>query len=340
MNILVTGGAGFIGSHLIDLLIENGTNNVFCIDDLSGGFIENVNKLAFFTQIDLRNPQDTQNIINRIKPDIIYHLAADAAEGRSQFVPISCTQRNYLSFLNLIVPAIKNGVKKIVVVSSMSVYGSQQVPFTEDQLPKPEDIYGINKFSMEKSTEILSKVYGFDYVIIRPHNVYGPRQNLQDPYRNVVAIFINCLLNNKGYYIYGDGNQKRAFTFIDDCVPYIYKAGLAEQANSKIFNIGSNNFYTINQLSDYILKTFFGNSIPKKLMPKYLELRPQEVVEAYCDHQNASKILGFEEKTSLKDGIEIMIDWAKTIGGQKPKYLKELELENKKLPLTWKNKLI
>ncbi|MBI2596253.1 NAD-dependent epimerase/dehydratase family protein [Candidatus Daviesbacteria bacterium] len=340
MKILVTGSAGFIGSFVADYLLDIGYHKVYCIDDLSGGFLRNINKKSVFTKLDLRDRKKVERYVSRVKPELIYHLAADAAEGRSQFVPQSCTDRNYVAYLNLLVPAIKNGLKKIVVVSSMSVYGAQQTPFSESLYPKPEDIYGINKFSMEKSTEILAKVFGFKFTIIRPHNVYGPRQNLSDPYRNVIAIFINSLLGKKIFYIYGSGKQKRAFTYIADCAPYIAQAGLVDKANGEVINIGPKEYHTINDISKIILKEFFGDSIPQKYQPQYLPFRPQEVIEAYCTCQKAEKILAYKTKTNLREGIRKTIEWARKIGYQKPVYLKDFELVNSTTPLTWRKKLI
>lgn len=340
MRILVTGSAGFIGSFVVDYLINKGFKKVYGVDDLSGGFLSNVNKKNNFIKLDLREKEKTAKLIKKIKPQLVYHLAADAAEGRSQFVPISCTQRNYNAYLNLLIPLVKYGLKKIVMVSSMSVYGAQQVPFSEDIYPKPEDIYGVNKFAMEKSTEVLSKVFQFNYTIIRPHNVYGPRQNFTDPYRNVVAIFINSILNKKNFYIYGDGKQKRAFTYIDDCAPHIAEAGFSDRANGEIFNVGPEKYYSINQLGGFILKEFFGSDIPKNFKPEYLPLRPQEVVEAYCTSRKAARILKYKTNTIFEDGIKKTIEWAKKYGPWKPIYLKDLELISKDTPKTWVKKLI
>ena len=340
-KILVTGSAGFIGSHIYDLLFGMG-HEVYGIDDLSGGFMRNVSQKKFFTKLDLRDRAKTGAYIAKLKPEIIYHLAADATEGRSQFTPFSATDRNMVSYMNLIVPAIKNGLGKMILTSSMSVYGAQQVPFKEDMYPRPEDIYGISKMSMEKATEVLADVYGFKYVIIRPHNVYGPRQNLSDPYRNVVGIFINSLLHGKNFYIYGDGNQKRAFSYIDDVSPAMVKAVFKKECEGKIINIGSDEPVTVNYLADAVLNGFYGNinNIPKNLMPKHMPDRPREVKYAYCDHKNAKELLGFKHKFSLPEGIERMIIWAKTIGKQPFVYLENLELDHPNAPKTWTDKLI
>src|SRR3990170_1463507 len=167
MRILVTGAAGFMGCDLVDKLIDIG-HETHGVDDLSGGYEENVNSKSIFKKLDLRLRRETEEYINQIKPELIFHLAADASEGRSQFTPINSTERNYLAYLNVLVPAIKNGMKKMVLTSSMSVYGSQKTPFSEDMEMKPEDVYAVGKTAMEQSTHILSRVFHFDYVIIRP----------------------------------------------------------------------------------------------------------------------------------------------------------------------------
>ncbi len=340
-KILVTGCAGFMGSHLVKTLIEMGYKNVYGVDDLSGGYMDNVDPKSFFTKLDLRNKEKTAAYIEEVKPELIFHLAADATEGRSQFTPLSCTERNYLAYLHLLIPAIKNGLKKMVLTSSMSIYGSQKTPFVEEMQRLPDDVYAISKSAMERATEILSKVHDFKYVIIRPHNVYGPGQNLADPYRNVIAIFINCLLNNKNFYIYGTGEQKRAFSYIDDFTPYIIKAAFLKEAEGEIFNIGPVEETTINKLSEIVLKVFFnGGEVPQNLKPEYMPSRPMEVKEAWCAVSKAQKILGYKTTVSLQEGIAKMIDWAKKKGPQKFHYLDDLELITKETPSTWVKKLI
>jgi len=342
MRILVTGAAGFMGSHVVDALVVKGGHEVHGVDDLSGGYETNVNPVSHFTKLDLRNKKAVEQYIASVRPELLYHLAADATEGRSQFTPISATERNYLAYLYTLVPSIKYGLKKVVVTSSMSVYGAQKPPFTEEMKPAPEDMYGIAKTAMEEATEILANVYKFKYIIIRPHNVYGPKQNLSDPYRNVIGIFINCLMNNKNFYIYGDGNQKRSFTYIDDFNPYFVKAGFFDAVNGEIINIGPTQDHTINELTTVVLQTFFPHGdIPQHLKPKYLPIRPQEVIEAYCSNDKAVRLLGYKTNTSLKEGVAKMVAWAKIMGPQPFRYLdKGLELENDDVPATWKQKLL
>ncbi len=340
-RILVTGAAGFMGSHLVNKLIEMAHSEVFSVDDLSGGYLDNVNPKSHFTQLDLREREKVAKYVAEIKPEIIFHLAADATEGRSQFTPIGCTERNFLAYIYLLTAAIKNGLKKMILTSSMSVYGSQKPPFKEEMPHLPDDIYGISKAAMERATEVMSKVHGFKYVIIRPHNVYGPGQNLSDPYRNVVAIFINCLLNNKNFYIYGEGKQKRAFSYIDDFTPYIIKAAFGKEAEGEIFNIGPTEEYTINELAKIVLDRFFPNgNVPANLQPKYLPHRPMEVMEAWCSVDKAKRVLGYQTTVSLQDGVKKMIEWAKKKGPQKFHYLEDLEIVNKYTPITWVEKLL
>jgi len=339
-KILVTGSAGFIGSHIYDILFGMG-HEVYGIDDLSGGFLRNVSQKNFFTKLDLRDRAKVAVYIEKLKPEIIFHLAADATEGRSQFTPFSAIDRNILAYTNLLVPAIKHGLKKMILTSSMSVYGAQQTPFNEDMIPQPEDIYGIAKTAMEQKTRVMGKVYDFKYVIIRPHNVYGPRQNLSDPYRNVVGIFINRLLHGKNFYIYGDGKQKRAFSHIDDVAPAMVRAGFDKKCEGKVLNLGSDMPVTLNELSKIVLEEFFGRGkIPAKFLPKKFPARPQEVKYAYCSHEIAKKLIGFQDKVSLRSGVRDMIVWASSLGRQPFVYLASMDLEHDSSPATWKAKLI
>ena len=340
IKILITGSAGFMGSHLYDKL-ENKGFSVFGVDDLSGGFLRNVSNKKTFKKLDLRDRKKTAEYVVKLKPDIIFHLAADATEGRSQFTPFSAIDRNLVAYVNLLIPAIKNGLKKMVLTSSMSVYGAQQAPFSEDLVMQPEDVYGSAKTSMEVITRVLGNVYGFKYLIIRPHNVYGSRQNLSDPYRNVIGIFLNRLLHNKNFYIYGDGKQKRAFSYIDDVIPPMIKAAFSKKCEGKTMNVGGEEPITLNRLAKILTEEFFGKKgIPKEFMPKYLSGRPQEVKYAYSNHDLAKRLMGFKPKTSIVDGLREMIKWAKKMGPQKFVYLEDLDLKNDLVPKTWSQKLL
>lgn len=329
-RVLVTGGAGFIGSHLANKLIR-ANYHVFVIDDLSGGKKENVNSKAIFFKCDLRDTAKTDKIIKKIKPEVVFHLAANAAENKAQFSPIDITTRNWNTFINTLVSSLRVGMKRIVVASSIAVYGSLQTPFKETDKPEPEDLYGISKFAIEEALKILSKVHKFEYVITRPHNVYGPRQNMNDPYRNVVTIFMNALLKKKPYYIYGDGNQRRCFSYIDDVVEALFHAGIGD-FHGMIFNIGADKDYSINQLSQ-VIQEVTNVSIP----PVYTNERPQEVKEAIADHTQAKKYLSYHDKTSLLKGIKSTWDYAKKLGPQEYKFDK-VEIDSPLLPKNWKKK--
>lgn len=323
MRILVTGGAGFIGSHLVDRLKKD--HEVVVIDDLSGGSLDNIPGVRCY-QNDLRDGCDY--IFEKFRPEIVFHLAANAAENKAQFSPIDITSRNYSAFINTLTPFIKYGGKRFVFTSSIAVYGNGQAPFREVDRPDPEDLYGITKLAAEQTLEVMSSVHGFEYVIARPHNVYGPRQNMTDPYRNVVTIWMNALLQGKPYYIYGDGFQRRCFSYIDDVVEALYRCGFDDVAGKK-FNIGADKDYTLNELSKAILKATESN-----VNAVFLRERPQEVKVATADHMQAKTWLKYEDKTSLEEGIEKTWEWVKKQGYKEP-VKTEFEIMSDKIPQNW-----
>lgn len=328
-RVIITGIAGFMGSHLAHELIKQG-HEVWGIDNLSGGFKRNVPREAHLSIEDLAIPLSYPVTFEDIKPDILFHLAADAREGRSQFTPISATHNNLYASVNLFTHAIRSGVKKIVFTSSMSRYGDQVPPFTETLDAKPVDVYGVNKMATEKILKILAQVYDFKWTIIVPHNVFGERQNIRDPYRNVVGIFMNRVLGGKPPLIYGDGKQTRAFTYIENFTPYIIRAGFSDDCSGEVINIGPTEEFTINKLAETVLKALGSDS-----KPIYYPDRPLEVKHAYCTVDKAKKLLGYETKVSFEEGIYKMAKWAKELGHQPMLYLDELEITNDKTPKTW-----
>jgi UDP-glucose 4-epimerase len=337
-NVLVTGGAGFMGSHLVRHLLQEG-HNVRIFDNMAGGFEENLNfssidKKPEVVNGDLREKKDCEKAVEEV--DIVYHLAASACEGKSVFTPVNNTMINYIGSLNLLTSAINESVKSFVFTSSMATYGKQaEMPMREDQLPSPEDPYGIAKASFERVLRIYSDIFGFDYVVIRPHNVYGPRQNLSDPYRNVIGIFMNRIMKNLPPIVYGDGMQKRAFTYIDDCIPYIARAAFTKKAFGEIINVGSEEVVTINYLADLVLKI-----MGSELKPKKAPARPTEVKFAYCSSNKARELLDYKTSTTLEQGVTKMAEWAKKIGPQEFRYGNfEWEI-NKNIPKVWKDKLL
>lgn len=345
-KILVTGAAGFMGSWICNALVEKGYAEVYGIDDLSGGDIENINiksgGLNFYLN-DLSDISKTNALIIDIKPDIIFHLAANAREGASFFQPLEIVKRNYLAYMNILEPAIKEGLDKIVLFSSMAVYGngmegkekrtSISEPFYEFMERKPVDIYGINKTAMEQTTEILANVHDFRYTILRPHNVFGPSQSLSDPYRNVIGIFMNRIMRGEPIYIYGDGMQQRAFSYIEDSLDcYIKCVDDKYKTDEEIINIGGMKPITINILAETVCnKMGVGTSHHIKYLPE----RFGEVKNAFCSWEKSRKLLEYEEKIGWERGVEIMARWALKKGKQEWKNEK-LSLWNERAPIIWK----
>lgn len=333
-NILVTGGAGFLGSHLAEHLLNEG-HDVTVMDDLSGGYEENVDKRATFLKASINDRDKCEEVMKGI--DIVFHLAAHAAEGQSVFCPIHNSITNSIGSMNLAVAAINNNVKRFVFTSSMARYGEQEeLPMHEGQLAIPEDPYGITKRSFEQVLELFKKVYGMDYVVLVPHNIFGPRQNLADPYRNVVGIFINRIMKGKPPIIYGDGLQKRAFTYVDDCMPYIAKAGFLEEAKSEIINIGPDEEpLTVKEVAEKVMKEMdFAED------PIHMPDRPLEVKYAYCSADKARKVLGYKTSHTFDEGLRKFIDWAKKKGPQEFQYWDEFEVKSDLIPKTWSQKLL
>lgn len=320
MKVLVTGGAGFIGSHLVDKLIAEG-HEPLIIDDFSGSKERNIQTNVGYMDIDCRDAQAVDDFIEMHRPEIVFHLAANAAENKSAFSPIDITSRNYSAFINTLTPFIKYGGKRFIFTSSIAVYGAGQVPFKETDEPKPEDLYGVTKLAAEQTLKIMAGVHGFEYVIARPHNVYGPRQNMTDPYRNVVTIWMNALLRNEPCYIYGDGSMKRCFSYIDDVIEALYNC-MANDVSGKTFNIGADKPYTLNNLASAI-----------GVVPQYLPKRVNEVQEAISDHTECKKYLGYNE-TPLKEGIKRTWEWANEQGAQEP-IKTGFEIMSDKIPKNW-----
>ncbi len=327
-TVLVTGGAGFIGSWLVDELIRQG-HQVTGADSLLGGSLRNVNPDCKFVKADLRYRKEVAPLVEDV--DVIYHLAAYAAEGQSIFSPIAINEINIAPMNNLLVEAVNNDVERFVFMSSMAVYGSQKPPFHEGQPRRPEDPYGASKAYCETMLEIFAHNYGLEHVILRPHNVYGPRQNIADPFRNVLGIWINRILRGKPPIIYGDGQQTRAFSYIEDIALPITEAGRSDEAVGEIINLGSDEVTTINDACRMVLRTMDSN------MSAIHELgRPGDVKHAYSTVDKAEKLLNYKTRHKLHDGLEKMVTWARSIGPQEPSYKLPLEI-TKKAPRVWVN---
>ncbi len=320
-----------MGSWLVDELLGRG-HSVISVDDLSGGYMRNVNKDCTFIKGDLRDTALVNRVVSDV--DIIYHLAAYAAEGQSVFSPIEINDINIKSMNNLLVAAINRSVKRFVFTSSMAVYGRQKAPFSEEMPRLPEDPYGAGKAYCENMLEIFQAAYGMDYTIIRPHNVYGPRQNIADPFRNVLGIWINRLMSGKAPILYGTGKQVRAFSYIEESNLAIANAGFRDGARNQIINVGSPEHVTINDACSMVLELMASEQ-----RPEYSPGRLLEVEVAYSTTGKSEELLDYRHLHTLEDGLREMIDWAKQVGPQEPSYRLPLEI-TKSAPKVWADKLI
>jgi UDP-glucose 4-epimerase len=328
MAILVTGGAGFIGSHVVDELISRG-ENIIVLDDLSGGFEENVNSEAIFIKGDVCDYDLIKKIFNENKIDFVFHLAAYAAEGLSHFIKRFNYNNNLIGSINLINQSIIHKVGCFVFTSSIAVYGKNQLPMTEDIVPMPEDSYGIAKYAVELELECSHKMFGLNYIIFRPHNVYGERQNIGDKYRNVIGIFMNQILQNKPLTVFGDGEQSRAFSYIGDVAPVIARSIHIKEAYNEVFNVGADVPYTVNHLIQKVREVMC-------VKPEVTYLDPRnEVVHAYSSHKKAETVFNLKEKTDLETGLQKMAEWVKQHGAKSTTNFGEIEIEEK-LPPSWK----
>lgn len=333
MHVFITGIAGFLGANLADFYIKKGFKISGC-DNLVGGSLENIDqKKITFYQGDCENLEFMTKIMKDV--DVVCHAAAFAHEGLSVFSPTLICNNNLTGSVSVFTAAIKNKVKRIVYCSSMARYGDIKIPYTEDQTPNPVDPYGISKLAAENILKILCEVHGVEYNIAVPHNIIGPRQNYNDPYRNVVAIMTNLMLQNRQPIIYGDGEQKRTFSDIEDCVYCLDKLLLDKNVTSQLVNIGPDDEFTsINTLFEIL-----SNKMGFNQDPIYLEERPKEVKYSTCSADKAKKLLNYKNNITLDESIDKVIDFIKSKGPKKFTYDYDLEINNDLTPKSWKNKL-
>ena len=324
---LITGGAGFMGSHVAQHLLRRGHQAVV-LDDLSGGFVDNVPAGATFVRGSILDHELIDRLFDKYRFTYVYHLAAYAAEGLSHFIKRFNYTNNLIGSVNLINASVNHGVKCFVFTSSIAVYGAGQTPMTEEMTPLPEDSYGIAKLAVEKELKISHEMFGLDYVIFRPHNVYGERQNIGDRYRNVVGIFMNQLLRGEPMTIFGDGTQQRAFTHIDDVAPILSVSVEVAGARNEIFNVGADVPYTVNDLARTV-----AAAMGKKCSVVHLEPR-KEVKIAFSDHSKADRVFGKREKTPIEAGIRAMVEWVNQHGARESSLFEEIEIPQK-MPSTW-----
>ena len=333
MHIFITGIAGFLGSNLADFYLSKGFKVSGC-DNLIGGSLENIdkNKINFFKG----NCEDLNFMINAMKGcDIVCHAAAYAHEGLSSFSPTLICNNNVTGSTSVFTASIINKLKRIVYCSSMARYGKNEIPYREDQVPSPVDPYGVAKVAAENILKILARTHNIEYNIAVPHNIIGPKQKYNDPFRNVASIMINLMLQNKRPIIYGDGEQKRTFSDIEDCNYCLDRLLTDPKITSEIVNIGPDEEYiTINNLYEII-----SNKIGFNQNPIYFKDRPNEVKYATCSADKARKILNYKTVVNLDRSLDKLIDYVKEKGPKNFDYNYNIEINNEITPETWKKKL-
>ena len=328
---LVTGAAGFMGSHVARRCLELG-HDVVAVDDLSGGFVENVPEGAEFREGSVSDSAFADSLFDGPRFDYVYHLAAYAAEGLSHFIRRFNYTNNVIGSVNLINGAIRTEIDRFVFTSSIAVYGTNQLPMTEDLIPSPEDPYGVAKYAVELDLRAAHEMFGLDYTIFRPHNVYGEHQNIGDRYRNVVGIFMNQVMQGEPMTIFGDGSQKRAFSHIDDVAPLIAGCVDIPASRGEVFNVGADEPTTVGELALLVAAAF---DVEPDI--RHLEAR-NEVMDAYASHEKARRVFGERQSVSLEDGIGRMAAWARERGPQPTPAFGEIEVL-RNLPPSWRNQL-
>lgn len=324
---LVTGGAGFIGSHVVNHCLQMG-HEVVVLDDLSGGFEDHIPAGATFIQGSVTDEKLVSELFAEYKFDYVYHLAAYAAEGLSHFIRRFNYTNNLIGSINLINESVKHKVKCFVFTSSIAVYGAGQLPMREEMIPTPEDPYGVSKYAVELDLKAAHEMFGLNYVVFRPHNVYGENQNIGDKYRNVIGIFMNQIMQGKQLTVFGDGEQTRAFSYIDDVAIPIAKSVNMPAAYNQVFNIGADKPYTVNELATVVCACF---GVTPDI--NHLEAR-NEVMHAYSDHTKAHGVFGQGAGISLEEGISRMAVWANKVGARQSQEFANIEI-NEKLPQGW-----
>ena len=328
MNTLVTGGAGFIGSHVAEQLLRRG-HEVVVLDDLSGGFTDNVPPGVEFVRGSVNDVDLVDDLFRRKQFAYVYHLAAYAAEGLSHFIKHFNYTNNLIGSVNLINAAVNTGAKCFVFTSSIAVYGtSPELPMTEETLPHPEDSYGIAKLAVEQELRVCKEMFGLDYIIFRPHNVYGERQNIGDKYRNVVGIFMNQILRGRPMTVFGDGTQTRAFSYIGDVAPIIAESIDIPAARNQVFNIGADQPYSVNELARSVAEAM-------GVEPNIAHLPPRnEVLNAYSSHEKVGRIFGERKLHTLEGGLSLMANWVKQHGARESRRFDNIEV-SRNFPRAW-----
>ena len=325
---LVTGGAGFIGAHVVRSLLQQG-HRVVVLDDLSGGFEDNVPDGAEFVRTSITDPNALSRLFARYRFDYVYHLAAYAAEGLSHFIRAFNYTNNVVGSMHVINECIRNDVKCLVFTSSIAVYGANQLPMREELVPSPEDPYGIAKYAVEQDLRAAHEMFGLESIVFRPHNVYGEFQNIGDRYRNVIGIFMNRLMQGQTMPVFGDGTQTRAFSYVGDIAPLIARSVEVPEARGEVFNIGADREYSVNELA-----TVVAEAMGVEPRIEHLDAR-KEVLHAFSDHSKVRQFFGEQPETSLREGIQRMADWARKFGPRESSRFGNIEL-TRNLPSAWR----
>lgn len=327
---LVTGGAGFMGSHVCDELLHAG-HSVVAIDDLSGGFLENVPTGVDFRQMSITDHEQLDELFREEQFDHVFHLAAYAAEGLSHFIRRYNYTNNLIGSANLINCSVRSNVSSFIFTSSIAVYGDpSELPVTEKVTPLPEDPYGIAKLAVEYDLAAAHELFGLPFVVFRPHNVYGERQNIGDRYRNVVGIFMNQILKGEPLTVFGDGEQSRAFTHISDVAPIIAKAPWVEGAANQVFNLGADEPYTVNVLAQRIQEAMKAPGVELRHLPAR-----SEVQHVYADHSRLREVFEWAPSIDLDEGLRRMAAWVHEHGARATSKFTAIEVEEG-LPPSWR----
>jgi UDP-glucose 4-epimerase len=333
MRVFITGIAGFLGSHLAERLLAMG-HHVVGVDSLLGGELVNVPPEAEFYQYDCRDFNAMAKVSQGC--ELVYHCAATAYEGLSVFAPAMVMDNIVTGSVGVFSAAIANGARRIVFCSSMARYGTNQIPFLESYAPRPQDPYGIAKVAAEQALVNLAGVHGVEYAIAVPHNIIGARQKFDDPYRNVAAIMANMMLQNRSPFIYGDGEQSRCFSHVEDCLSCLLALGLSDRGVGEVVNIGPDEeFVTVNHLFRTLkgIVGFEGQAI-------HITDRPQEVKHAACSSAKARRLLDYRTTRGLEEGLGDLVAYIRSVGPRKFRYHLDIEIRNQRTPKTWTERLM
>ena len=332
-RIFITGVAGFLGSHVAKWALSS-HYEVLGADNLSLSHKRNIPQGVQFYEYDILDLEKNKQYLKNI--DIVFHSAAYPYDNFSLFSPLKAVQNTFSITASILSASISNRVKRFIYCSSMSRYGNNKSPFTEDMTPKALTPYAVAKTAGENLIKTMSQVHDFEYVICIPHNIFGPQQVYNDPYRNAVSMIANQMLNDKAPLIYGNGEQKRAFTPIQDLVPLFPKILFSAKAKNQTINIGPDEeVISLNNLIKLLNET-----LGKNLKPVYKPFRQQEVKTAVCSAKKSRELLNYKKTISLKKALKELIDWIQQQGPTQFLYHQQPEIDKDYFPISWKQKIL